>query len=244
MENTFEYTFEIQYADIDSQNHLTDYSLLKYLQEIACLHASSLGYGLYDTPHTRVAWLLLDWKLQILSRPSWCDKVHIKTWPSKTDLASCYRDFEVFNENGERICIATSKWILFNIDTLKISRLTPEIAKAFTPVCRRVFGNEIEKLKEPSSFDLETNYTILKRDIDTNNHVNNLNYLYFAYEALPIDVSQNANFQDIDIMYKKQCLLGDEITCFYSKVSEKEHVITIKSKDLKVLHAIVRLKNI
>lgn len=242
MENIFEYDFEIEYADIDSHNHLTDYALLKYLQEIASFHASILGYGLYDTPRTRVAWILLDWKLQVFSRPSWRDKIHIKTWPSKTELASCYRDFEVFNEAGERICIATSKWVLFNIDTHKINRFTSEFKKAFSPVCRRVFDEEIEKLEEPNHFDLKTNYTILRRDIDTNYHANNLNYLCFAYEALPQEVFENANFQNVDIMYKKQCLLGDEITCFYTKTSEKEHVITIKSKNLKVLHAIIKLK--
>ena len=43
-------------------------------------------------------------------------------------------------------------------------------------------------------------------------------------------------------MYKKQCLLGDEIVCFYTKVTDNEHIVTIKSKDLKVLHAIVKLK--
>lgn len=242
MENIFEYDFEVQYADIDSHNHLTDYAILKYLQEIACLHAASLGHGLYDTPHTRTVWLILYWKMQIISRPSWRDTLHIKTWPSKIDVASCYRDFEIFNKDGERIGIATSKWVLFNIDTHKICRLTPEIQNAFSPVCRRVFENEIEKLKEPNTFNLETNYTILKRDIDTNQHVNNLNYIYFAYEALPVEVFENANFCNIDIMYKKQCLLGDEIVCFYTKVTNNEHIVTIKSKDLKVLHAIVKLK--
>ena len=183
MENIFEYDFEIEYADIDSHNRLSDYALLKYLQEIACLHASTLEHGLYDAPRTRVAWLLLDWKLQVFSRPSWCDKIHIKTWPSKTDLASCYRDFEVFDETGQRVCIATSKWVLFNIDTKKITRLSPEIEEVFAPVNRRVFENEIEKLKEPNYCDLETSYTILRRDIDTNNHVNNyLSHIYDKYQ--------------------------------------------------------------
>ena len=29
MENIFEYDFEVQYADIDSNNHLTDYAVLE-----------------------------------------------------------------------------------------------------------------------------------------------------------------------------------------------------------------------
>ena len=242
MENIFEYDFTIDYASVDLHNYLTDFALLKYLQETACLHAAKLGYGLYDIPHTHVVWLLLDWKLQVFARPSWKDKIHIRTWPSKTDLASCYRDFEVFDNTGERICIATSRWVLFHIENHRISKLTPEINKVFSPFPQRVFENEIEKLKEPCCFDSEINYTILRRDIDTNKHVNNLNYLRFAYEALPAEIYENTKFSHIEIMYKKQCLLGDNIVCLYTKISEKEHIVTIKSKDLSVLHAIIKLK--
>ena len=41
-------------------------------------------------------------------------------------------------------------------------------------------------------------------------------------------------------MYKKQIKLGDEINCYYSKEEDK-NIITIKSKDDKILHAIVEL---
>ncbi len=242
MKNVFEYDFEIQYADIDSKNHLTDYALLKYLQEVATIHASVLNYGLYDTPRIRTVWLLLDWKLQVISRPAWHQKIHIKTWPSKNDLSSCYRDFEVYDDTGKCICIATSKWVLFNIDTHKINRFTSQYQEAFPLYNKRVFNSEIEKLKEPDHFDCQTNYTILRRDIDTNLHVNNLNYLLFAYEALPKEVFDNSDFENIDIMYKKQCLLGDQIICFYTKISDNEHIITIKSHDLKILHSIIKLK--
>ena len=65
MKNVFEYDFEIQYADIDSKNHLTDYALLKYLQEVATIHASVLNYGLYDTPRIRTG--LASFRLEITS---------------------------------------------------------------------------------------------------------------------------------------------------------------------------------
>lgn len=240
MKNIFEHNFEIYYCDIDSNNKLTSFAFLKFMQEAACLHADKLGLGLNDVPRTHLVWLILDWKVEIISRPSWMDKILVRTWPSKIDGASCYRDFEVFDSNNSLIGKATSKWVLFNVDTKRICRLTDNIESVFTPVEKRVFDSEIKKLSQPESFENHINYTVSKRDIDTNLHVNNLNYIWFAYEAMPLDVLENNNFNKIEIMYKKQCMLDDEICCFYTKQENNEHIITIKSKDLKTLHAILK----
>ena len=65
----YTHEFTIQYVDIDSNNNLSDYGLLKYLQEIACLHADTKGYGLKDTPINRLAWIILNWRIRVFSRP-------------------------------------------------------------------------------------------------------------------------------------------------------------------------------
>lgn len=240
--NTYEHDFFVEYPDIDSTNHLSIYGFLKYLQEIGCLHASELKFGLDNSPETGFVWILLDWKLTIFSKPSWKSKIHVKTWPSKIDLASCFRDYEIYDESGNRLAIATSKWVLFNIQTNRISKIVPEVASRFSASGPRVFDSEIEKLKEPDSYESTFSYTILRKDIDTNHHVNNLNYIHFALEALPFDVYQTTDFSSIEIMYKKQCVLGDSITCYYHKETETEHIVTVKSSDGKSLHAIIRLR--
>ena len=81
---------------------------------------------------------------------------------------------------------------------------------------------------------------VIKRDIDINNHVHNLYYLDFAYEALPEDVYRADECNNIEVMYKKQIKLADEIVCLYAK-EENENIVSIKSKDKKILHAIVKL---
>ena len=70
--------------------------------------------------------------------------------------------------------------------------------------------------------------------------MHNLYYLDLAYEVLPEDIYQNAELNHIEIMYKKEITLHDTVTCHYSYENEK-HVITIKSKDDTILHAIIQL---
>ena len=73
-----------------------------------------------------------------------------------------------------------------------------------------------------------------------NAHVHNINYLNYAYETLPDEVYENNIFNNIEIMYKRQIKLGDKIVCLYTK-EENKHIVTIKSEDEKILHAIVEL---
>ena len=80
-----------------------------------------------------------------------------------------------------------------------------------------------------------------KRDIDTNNHVNNLYYLDYALEALPEEVYNKFKFPNVEIMYKHEAKLGDTLSIFYSEIEKNSFVITVKDKEGKNLHAIVKL---
>ena len=70
--------------------------------------------------------------------------------------------------------------------------------------------------------------------------MHNLYYLDLAYEALPEDIYESISFENIEIMYKSAAFLGDNLKCYYSKISN-EHFVTIKSNDEKTLHAIIKL---
>ena len=83
-------------------------------------------------------------------------------------------------------------------------------------------------------------YTAKRRDIDVNHHVNNVNYLEFAFDAFPKDLE--IKFNNIEIQYKKQIKLGETISCFYSKC-EDTHTVCIKSQDEKTLHATLKFFN-
>ena len=83
-----------------------------------------------------------------------------------------------------------------------------------------------EKIKKP----------IQKRDIDSNHHVNNLNYLDFAYELLP----KNAEFKNVEVMYKNEARLGDTMKLYYGE-KDDAIFITMKNSIDDKLHCIVKL---
>ncbi len=239
----FEHNFNIGLRDVGISNKVTDSTILGFLEDIGAMHSDEAGYGLNNIASTGVSWILLNWKLKIYKRPIYKDQLHIKTWSRKTERIYSYRDYEIYNSNNELVAIATSKWVLMNINLMKLTKVTPEIIEKYKPEYNRnVFSEEINfKLQEPSSYISEFIYTVLRRDIDINKHMHNICYIDIAYEALPEEIYYNNNFHDIDVYYKKEIKLGETIKCKYSFDNEY-HYIVIKNVDESITHAIIRLK--
>ena len=102
---------------------------------------------------------------------------------------------------------------------------------------KMVFDEEIEDIKY-EDYMFKKDYTVLRRDIDINNHMHNLNYLDMAYDILPEEVYNDKVFDNVRIVYKKEILYGEKVECFYTEEDGK-YIVTAKT-DGKV-NAIIEL---
>lgn len=239
----FEKDYRVGIGNITTSTVVSNIGILKILEDVACMHSDIVGFGVNDIASTHLSWILLSWKVRILKRVPYNTNLKVRTWAKSSYKFYTYRDFEVLDENNEIVCIATSKWTLFNTETGTITKITDDIIEKYQPEENKSVFEEsaVEKLVEPEIYSSLYTYTIQRRDIDINKHVHNLNYLSFAYETLPEELySCHKEFDNFEIMYKKGTNLGDTIKCFYSQI-DACHYVTIKSEDNKDLHAIVKL---
>ena len=239
----YEQKYRVQIRDTRKNTDITNKGILGLMEDVASLHSSEVGFGIYDEPKTNLAWLILEWKLKVISRPQFEDIVSVKTWSSKIEKYYAYRDFEVHDKNGKLLAVATSKWILINTEKRKVTKVEDYIAKSYqSETDFKVFKEEkLDKLTEPEGGEVTLNYKLARRDIDLYGHMHNLYYLDLAYEALPQKVYENENeFDNVRITYKKEIKYGSEIKCIYKKIEEK-HIVVIKSKDEKTLHSIIEM---
>ena len=235
----YEYKKRIEFCDIDENNRLSAKGLIRILGEVAGVHSESLGYGLNHVPQTHLTWMLLNWKIQFFLKPSWNTDLLVKTWARNFSKISSNRDFSVYDNDNNLVAKASSKWVLIDSERFTPVRITEEIHNTFGEYNFSVFDTEVnDKEKEPEGSNFVYNYKIKRRDIDTNHHVNNLYYLDYAYDSLPKNL-WNVPFDNIEIIYKKQIKLNDTIKCFYA-YDNNQHIVTIKSEDLSVVHAIVK----
>lgn len=237
----FKQDYRVSVSHVGRNSLITNVGMLSILEDAACRHSDMAGFGIMDIPIKHLSWVLLNWKVDIIKRVSYGTNLKVHTWAKTHNKFQTTRDFEVFNEENELVCIATSKWTLIDTEKSSITRITDEIIEIYEPEEKNVFENpEIDKLIEPSLFSNEFTYQTQRKDIDVNGHMHNLNYLAVAYEALPEEVYFSNECNHIEIMYKKGIKLGDTVKCFYSYI-DSVHYVTMKSADEKVLHSIVKL---
>lgn len=239
------YTMEasVHFNDVNTDNQLTMKGALRLMQEASNCHSNQVGYGLNQIPQTGYSWVLYQQRCHMYQRPGWGTKLTIRTWSRGADGVICLRDFEMLDEQGQRVAVATTAWLLVDAGSQKMIKIPAGMMEEYGTVEESVFDEPMKRLKMLPDAPRTWEYTVLKRDIDINRHVNNLCYLDYAVESLPNGV-EAAEFNDVTIMYKKAAYLGDSIACFGEWASEETgvYVTSVKDPEGKHLHAIVRLE--
>ena len=239
--------FYVGLSDTNTKQELTETSLLRFLEDIAGMHSEKVGYGASSIDKTKRTWILLSWKVRMFKRPKMNETVTVETWSRLIEKFYAYRDFKVYDTNKNLVAIATSKWIYIDIENGRIVKVTDEVSSCYesenvSVFDEKEFADDI-KLKEPESEIInEIDFKITRNLFDINNHVHNIYYMDIAKEALPEDVYLNNEFNDFEIMYKKEIKASKEtnniVKVYYTKEDDK-HFVSIKTDD--VLHAIIRL---
>ena len=220
------------YNDLGPDGLLSRAGLLRALQEAASIASDNVGYGLKDIPRTGVHWILGAWRLEMAERPLWRAELEVETWPRALEGFSSERDFLIWDmTGGDRRLAArgTSKWFLVDANTGKLTRITDHIRTAYDLGEEVLFPTPIPRSgKSPEDTPAAFQTTVGRRDIDTNLHVNNIHYLDYAVEALPEEVYR-ALPDTVDIVFRKQILLGTSIQCLYSLTEDGKHLVEIRS---------------
>ena len=78
-------------------------------------------------------------------------------------------------------------------------------------------------------------------DIDSNMHVNNVKYVEWAVESLPLDIVSNYELKELSVVFEKECRYGTEISASYEIKENEDGVVIlhkiddIEGKELTVL---------
>ncbi|MEG1410927.1 acyl-[acyl-carrier-protein] thioesterase [Clostridium sp.] len=226
----YSYNYKIGIEDMGVNFEATNKALLAIMEDIAVLHSETVGYGVFEVESKNRAWLLLDWKIKVIKRPRYNDKIKAETWSRKIEKLYAYRDFQLKDEEGNVIVIGSSRWILVDTNRRRPVRLTEDITSLYEiEIDKSVFEEEMEDIK-CEEYDFKESYHVQRRDIDINEHMHNLSYLEMAYEILPAEVYKTKTFDNVRIVYKKEIVYGEEVECYYCKQDDK-YIITAKTND-------------
>src|SRR5574344_1675339 len=206
-----EYTYPLRYYEMDSRMVLKPSALLNFLQDVATLNAELNNFGYSFTSKRNYGWFLIKYHMEFLDYPENLDNILIMTEPRGASKLYAARDFELWTTDKSKLLgKVISNWFLLDMGSKNI--LSPlKIFETMAPVEKREDDLTFEKIHLPESFDCEHEFEIRFDDIDVNQHVNNSNYIVWAFETLPQEHRLVNKLKTLDILYKKEVKFGYNI---------------------------------
>jgi medium-chain acyl-[acyl-carrier-protein] hydrolase len=196
-------------------------SLFNILIEAAWAHAQVMDWGYDDLKSHNLFWVLSRMYFQVEKYPAWQDQITLNTWSAGTDGMYAYREYLVENERGEVLLRASSAWLILDMESRKIFRLS-EYRATFP---KHVDANACRNPKriKPDVHPEDLNYfPVLFSELDINQHFNSVKYLERVLDDFGIDFLNQFEPAELEVNYLKEGVAGDMIAVTRTPISESE----------------------
>lgn len=237
----FETTFYVASYEADRAGKLSLFALFNRFQELAGMHAEFLRVGYDLLRESKLAWMLSRIRLQILSMPSWGDTVQLATWPKGINRLFAMREFSLKNEAGETLVLATSAWLLVDLDKNRPQRIETLPIDLRFPGALHAIQDTPDKIEMPEHLTPVCERPVWLSDIDTNQHVNNAQYAKWIGDCFSGDQFRSRRLASLQINYMDETHLGDLVVISRAPEDESANLYFIegvsRNKGSKVFQA-------
>ena len=225
----YSFNSRIRYSEVGADYNLTMLSLLDYFQDASIFNSEAVGRDFRVLDRENRAWFLSSWQIVVDRYPSFGETVTISTWPYDFRNVFGDRNFLMTDENGNRLAWANSIWVYTDTSNGRAVRVPQSEHEAYQFSERLDMDYAPRKIRTEGKGRKEASVLVMKHHLDTNNHVNNGQYVLIAAECLP-DGLQIAQMR---AEYKHPAVLDDIIV---PEVFENGGVYTVvlRSEDDKV----------
>ncbi len=220
----FEFESRVRYSETGADRRLTLVSLVDYFQDSSTFHSEECGAGMDYTYGQHQAWMILSWQIEILRRPRLAEKIFTRTWPYGFKAFYGYRNYAMVDGEGNYLAKANSVWALMDLETGKPVRVSQDHISRYVmePKLDMEYGSR--KLQAPRESEAKEPFAVCRYHLDTNNHVNNGQYIRMAEEYLP----EGFETRRLVVEYRQQAKLHDVI---YPAVYREPDQVTVSLND-------------
>lgn len=223
--------YHVPFYQVDTMNVMKLPDLMSVLLQLSGKQSESLGKGddwLFDTYH--LVWIITNYQMKCYRLPKYNECLILETQAISYHKFFCYRLFRVFDEHQELLLEMTVTFALLDYTSRQITRVPDDLAESYgihfadKPLKR----SKIPKLEATTT----KSYPVRYFDIDRNGHVNNSQYLAWAYDALPFDFLKNHEPDEVQVYFIKEVYYGQVIqseVLLNGLISN--HAIKIATKD-------------
>jgi acyl-ACP thioesterase len=220
------YSFEgkIRYSEVGEDGRLTMPGILNYFQDCSTFQSESLHQGTGVLKERNRVWVLSAWQVDVLRFPVLGEPVVVSTWPYAFKSFLGYRNFMISTADGEMLARANSIWSYLDVERGCPVRLTEEDMNGYETSEKLDMDYAPRKIAIPAESEPKVPFSVQYHHLDTNHHVNNVQYICMASDCLP----QGFAVQSMRAEYKKQVRLGEVL---YPYVAETPDMVTVVLKN-------------
>ena len=222
------YCFEskIRYSECDASRKLSSDALLNYFQDCSTFQSEELGVGFGYLIPRNLVWVLASWQIVVHRYPQMGESVIVGTFPYDFKGFLGYRNFLMKTKAGEILAEANSLWTLLRFDTMKPVNPEAELLEKYTIEPKLDMDYAARKIQLGDNVVKCEPVIVRRQHLDSNQHVNNGQYISIAKEYLP----ESFEIFQIRAEYKKQAHLHDVlIPC----VLQEENRVAVSLQDEK-----------
>ncbi|CAM6074583.1 unnamed protein product [Sphagnum tenellum] len=226
-------TFVIRSYEVGVDKAASIDTFMNHLQETALNHVwmSGLAGDGFGATHEMIRndliWVVACMCIEVDAYPAWGDVVEVDTWVAASGKSGMRRDWLVRDcKTGQIISRATSTWVTMNQITRRLSKMPDEVRTEIAPFHFERFAmknqntvmQKIDRLEDTAQF-VHSGLTPKRGDLDMNQHVNNVKYVGWVMESVPVAVFENYELSSMTLKYRRECGQSDVLQSMCSPTS-------------------------
>ena len=218
MQRDNQYTFKsrVRFSEVDHTKRITLPGIVNYFQDCSTFQSEGLGLGVDHFAKHKRAWILSAWQVVIDRYPSLGEEISVSTWATEFNGLYGLRNFCMEDEGPAKP----------GEDETKAYGEGEPLKMEYAP----------RKIALPKDAEPMDAFPVRKYHIDTNEHVNNCQYVQMALEVL----KERMEVRQLRVEYKRSAVYGDVI---YPRTAyEKDRTVVELCDEAGKPYAVVELK--
>lgn len=204
----YSYEMNAGYSVMDESLRMKVTSILDCFQDAAIFEAENGGkINTKYLNERNLVWLLSAWQIVIDRRPALNERIKVTTSPYDFKGFLGYRNFTIEGADDEVIVKAASIWTLIDTTRLMPAKPTQELLDGYDLSEKLVMDYASRKIAILGEGMEQEPFPVRKYQIDSNRHVNNVEYVKMALEF----VDAPGQIRELRVEYKKAAHFGDLI---------------------------------
>lgn len=227
MANAYTKMYDINYNDADPKLKCRISSIINFICDAGTNQSEILGDTIEKLMEKNYAWVFYKYDININRYPKYREKISITTEPCGFKKFYAYRKYIIRNEKGEIIGEAMALFFLINLKKRRPMRIPKEEYELYNVDSDLEENLEMDEIRTINSEENSKEFYIRYSDIDSNGHVNNVKYVEWAIESVPLEIVNNFEIKRVKVVFEKETKYGESIKVSCSTIlNEEEKIIT------------------